>query len=50
MMGMCETGTLHIKLPATPVDVGDYFTLWADEVTIAQNLFNRLVGFWIASG
>jgi hypothetical protein len=29
------------------VDVGDYFVMWADEINIAQNLFNRLVGFWI---
>ena len=29
-----ETGILHIKPPATPVDVGDYFTFWAYEVTI----------------
>jgi hypothetical protein len=44
-----ETGTLHIKPPAEPVDVGDYFVMWADEVTIAQNLFNRLVAFWISN-
>jgi len=39
-----QTGLLHIKPAATPVDVGDYFTIWADEVTISANLFNRLVG------
>ncbi|MDI6856675.1 MAG: hypothetical protein QMD21_07845 [Candidatus Thermoplasmatota archaeon] len=42
-----ETGVLHIKPPATPVDVGDYFVIWAEEVTIAQNLFSMLVAFWI---
>jgi HAMP domain-containing protein len=46
--GEFETGMLHIKPPAEPVDVCDYFVVWADEVTIAQNLFNRLVSFWIA--
>ena len=42
-----RNGVLHVKPPATPVDVGDYFAVWADEVTIAVNLFNRLVAFWI---
>jgi hypothetical protein len=41
------TGVLHIKPPTTPVDVCDYFVMWADKVTIAQNIFNRLVAFWI---
>ena len=39
-----QTGLLHIKPPAAPVDVGDYFTMQVDEVTISANLFNRLVG------
>lgn len=38
---------LHIKPPAAPVDVGDYLVMWADEVTVKINLFNRLVAFWI---
>jgi len=42
-----QNGLLHIKPPATPVGVGDYFTVWVEEVTVAVNLFNRLVSFWI---
>ena len=45
--GESKTGVLHIKPPAAPVDMGGYFTFWTEEVTISQNIFNRLVAFWI---
>ena len=38
VMGIVEKTVFHII----------YFVMWADEVTIAQNIFNRLVGFWIS--